>query len=75
MSETIRFNFPAPVIYGSVDRLRKGVRAFLQEEVRSGGFRPVTDCWCSGIDPEFSRKLGQKGWLGVPGQSNMEAAN
>lgn len=63
--ERLRFNFPAPVIDESVDRLRKEVRAFLQEEVGNGGFRPVTDCWCAGIDPEFSRKLGQKGWLGV----------
>lgn len=65
MPETIRFNFPAPVIDDSVDRLRREVRAFLQEEIRNGGFQPVTDCWCSGIDPEFSRKLGQRGWLGV----------
>jgi len=63
--ENIRFNFPAPDIDESVDRLRKDVRNFLQEEIRGGGFQPVTDCWCSGIDPEFSRKLGQKGWLGV----------
>ncbi|WP_166261982.1 acyl-CoA dehydrogenase family protein [Marinobacter salicampi] len=65
MSETIRFNFPAPVIDDSVNRLRREVRAFLHEEIRRGSFRPVTDCWCSGIDPDFSRKLGQRGWLGV----------
>ncbi|MEX0604515.1 MAG: acyl-CoA dehydrogenase family protein [Marinobacter sp.] len=65
MSENIRFNFPAPVIDESVERLRMEVRAFLQDEIRKGGFRPVTDCWCSGIDPAFSRKLGQRGWLGV----------
>ena len=63
--ESIRFNFPAPEIDESVDELRKEVRAFLKEEVRSGGFVPVTDCWCAGVDPDFSRKLGQKGWIGV----------
>ncbi|RBW51262.1 acyl-CoA dehydrogenase family protein [Marinobacter sp. F3R11] len=63
--ESVRFNFPAPQIDESVDELRKEVRAFLEEEVRSGGFTPVTDCWCAGIDPEFSRKLGEKGWIGV----------
>jgi alkylation response protein AidB-like acyl-CoA dehydrogenase len=65
MSENIRFNFPSPVADESVERLRKEVRTFLQDEIRNGGFRPATDCWCSGIDPEFSRKLGQRGWLGV----------
>lgn len=63
--DSIRFNFPAPVIDESVDRLRKDVRSFLQEESRNGSFRPGTDCWCAGIDPEFSRKLGQHGWIGV----------
>ncbi|GAA0688455.1 acyl-CoA dehydrogenase family protein [Marinobacterium maritimum] len=61
----IRFNFPAPVIDASVDRLRQEVRAFLREEVKRGSFEPVTDCWCAGIDTEFSRKLGQQGWIGV----------
>ncbi|MEP4392292.1 acyl-CoA dehydrogenase family protein, partial [Marinobacter sp.] len=63
--ESVRFSFPAPEIDESVDELRKEVRAFLKEEVRSGGFVPVTDCWCAGVDPDFSRKLGQKGWIGV----------
>jgi alkylation response protein AidB-like acyl-CoA dehydrogenase len=63
--ESARFKFPAPQIVESIDELRKEVRAFLEEEVRSGGFVPMTDCWCAGIDPEFSRKLGQKGWIGV----------
>ncbi|MEP1214172.1 MAG: acyl-CoA dehydrogenase family protein [Marinobacter sp.] len=63
--ESVRFKFPAPEIDGSIDELRKEVRTFLDTEVRSGGFIPVTDCWCAGVDPEFSRKLGQKGWIGV----------
>ena len=63
--DSIRFNFPAPVIEDSVDQLRKDVRSFLQEEIRHGSFRPTADCWCAGIDPGFSRKLGQRGWIGV----------
>ncbi|MEO0551152.1 MAG: acyl-CoA dehydrogenase family protein [Pseudomonadota bacterium] len=45
--------------------LRSDVRAFLQFERDTGGFRPVADCWVSGARPEFSRKLGQRGWLGM----------
>jgi alkylation response protein AidB-like acyl-CoA dehydrogenase len=63
--ESVRFKFPAPKIDGSIDELRHEVRTFLEEEVRSGGFVPVTDCWCAGVDLEFSRKLGQRGWIGV----------
>jgi len=60
-----RFNFPAPELDQSIYDLRSEVRAFLQDEIREGGFTPVTDCWCAGVDPGFSRKLGKKGWLGV----------
>jgi alkylation response protein AidB-like acyl-CoA dehydrogenase len=60
-----RFNFPAPELDQSIYDLRSEVRAFLQDEIREGGFTPVTDCWCAGVDPDFSRKLGKKGWLGV----------
>lgn len=63
--ESVRFNFPAPVIDESVDELRQQVRMFLRGEVRNAGFVPLADCWCAGIDLEFSRKLGQKGWIGV----------
>lgn len=63
--ESIRFNFPAPVTDESVHRLRIEVRTFLQEEIRLGSFRPGADCWCAGIDAEFSRKLGRNGWIGV----------
>ncbi|MBK1875033.1 acyl-CoA dehydrogenase family protein [Marinobacter sp. 1-3A] len=61
----IRFNFPAPEIDQSINELRNEVRAFLHEEIRGGGFVPVADCWCAGVDRNFSRKLGQKGWIGV----------
>lgn len=65
MTQSIRFRFPAPEIDESVERLRREVRTFLRDEISTGGFQPVTDCWCSGIDPGFSRKLGERGWLGV----------
>lgn len=45
--------------------LRAQVRAFLAEEVASGAFVPSPDSWLSGVDPVMSRKLGQRGWLGM----------
>lgn len=46
-------------------RLRESVRAFLDEETSSGGFVPMVDGWVQGHSPEFSRKLGERGWLGM----------
>ncbi|MDO6459670.1 acyl-CoA dehydrogenase family protein [Granulosicoccaceae sp. 1_MG-2023] len=62
---SIGFDFPAPQADASVDELRREVRSFLDEEARQGGFVPLADCWCAGIDPGFSRKLGARGWIGV----------
>ncbi|KAA1172448.1 acyl-CoA dehydrogenase [Marinobacter salinexigens] len=63
--DNVRFNFPAPEIDETVEALRMEVRQFLREEIQNGGFVPVTDCWCAGVDLEFSRKLGAKGWIGI----------
>jgi acyl-CoA dehydrogenase len=49
----------------STDALRAEVRAFLHEELATGGFAPMCDCWIRGSSKEFSRKLGQRGWLGM----------
>lgn len=45
--------------------LRAEVRAFLREEIASGAFEPECDSWLRGFDRDFSRKLGQRGWLGM----------
>jgi acyl-CoA dehydrogenase len=45
--------------------LREAVRAFLDEEIRAGSFRPAVDSWVQGHSPEFSRKLAARGWLGM----------
>jgi len=49
----------------STHALRQEVRQFLREEIASGGFVPIIDCWVRGSSPEFSRKLGARGWLGM----------
>ena len=41
--------------------LRREVRDFLAGE----DFTPRCDGWLTGFDPAFSRKLGERGWLGM----------
>lgn len=45
--------------------LRAEVRAFVRDEIASGGFVPVVDCWLNSWDESFSRKLAARGWLGM----------
>ena len=60
-----RFRFPR-VEFGPEERaLREEVRAFIREERASGGFTPMADSWGSGWSPEWSRKMGARGWLGM----------
>lgn len=47
------------------DDLRTDVRRFLASEQDQGTFTPRCDNWLGGVDPEFSRKLGNRGWLGM----------
>ena len=60
-----QFRFPVAPTSAEESALRHRVRAFLQAERDNGGFVPVPDCWISGVSPEFSRKLGQQGWIGM----------
>ncbi|MBA5849008.1 acyl-CoA dehydrogenase [Gordonia amicalis] len=45
--------------------LRAEVREFLRAEIDSGAFTPDVDSWMTGFDPTFSRRLGERGWLGM----------
>src|SRR3954471_9338193 len=49
----------------AAEQVRSEVRAFLAEEMAAGSFTTHVDTWLSGVDPAFSRKLGQRGWLGM----------
>ncbi|WP_168701316.1 acyl-CoA dehydrogenase family protein [Gordonia paraffinivorans] len=48
-----------------LEALRADVRAFLRDEIDRGAFEPDVDSWMTGFDPEFSRRLGERGWLGM----------
>ena len=45
-------------------QLRREVRAFLRDEIAAGTWRPAGD-FCSHFSPEFSQKVGAKGWIGL----------
>jgi alkylation response protein AidB-like acyl-CoA dehydrogenase len=49
----------------AAERVRAEVREFLAAELAAGTFTPHVDTWLSGVDPAFSKKLGQRGWLGM----------
>jgi len=59
------FRFPADAADDEEKELRTEVRRFLQLQRINGGFTPCADCWVSGVNPAFSAKLGQQGWLGM----------
>jgi len=49
----------------AAEQVRAEVRDFLAAELAAGTFQTHVDTWLSGVDPAFSRKLGERGWLGM----------
>jgi len=47
------------------ETLRREIRQFIQEEIESGSIEPKCDCWLSGFSEEFSKKIGERGWIGM----------
>lgn len=47
------------------EKLRQEIRQFLEEELKNGSFEVHCDAWMGGYSPEFSRKIGQRGWIGL----------
>jgi alkylation response protein AidB-like acyl-CoA dehydrogenase len=54
-----------PGVAASCHKLREEVRAFLSDELAAGRFVPRCDAWLSGWDPGFSRRLAERGWIGM----------
>jgi hypothetical protein len=48
-----------------MEELRREVRQFIKEELENGSFEPMCDTWLSGFSKEFSKKLGERGWIGM----------
>ncbi|MGV0833961.1 acyl-CoA dehydrogenase family protein [Mycolicibacterium thermoresistibile] len=47
------------------DALRAEVRSFLAECIDAGEFRPGIDTWLTEWNPDFSRRLAARGWVGM----------
>lgn len=58
------FRFEAVEMPPGAAALRAEVRAFLEAEIGKGGFVPNVGAMVAG-DPEFSRKCGERGYLGM----------
>jgi alkylation response protein AidB-like acyl-CoA dehydrogenase len=59
------FNFEPLALPAQTAGLRREVREFLREELVAMTPRQRAHTW-QGFDAEFSRKLGEKGWIGMP---------
>lgn len=60
-----RFNFPVVRPDPALEDLRAELQTFLREEREAGNFRPEPECWMASADPEFSKKMGRRGWIGL----------
>ncbi|MFW2241362.1 acyl-CoA dehydrogenase family protein [Rhodococcus opacus] len=45
--------------------LREEIRNLLAAEGTAGNFVPRVDNWLQGWDPDFTRKLAARGWVGM----------
>jgi alkylation response protein AidB-like acyl-CoA dehydrogenase len=45
--------------------LRREVRAFVADEIAQHRWDPGVDSWLTGWDPSFSKRLAERGWLGM----------
>lgn len=57
--------FSLPELSSDLEGFRGEVRAFIREELRTGGFVPECNAWMEGFAPAFSRKLAKRGWIGM----------
>jgi len=58
------FRFEPVRLPAAAEDLRREVRAFLAEEQARGAFTPSRNSW-STFDPEFSRRCGERGFIGM----------
>jgi len=64
LAQPLPFTFNLATLPAETNRLRTEVRDFLAREIEAIPFEKRAQSW-SGFDPAFSRKLGERGWLGL----------
>ncbi|HEX9975691.1 MAG TPA: acyl-CoA dehydrogenase family protein [Dehalococcoidales bacterium] len=47
------------------EKFRQEIREFLEAEIEQGTFKPSCDAWIQGYSPDFTKKVAQKGWIGL----------
>ncbi|MBI4284341.1 MAG: acyl-CoA dehydrogenase family protein [Chloroflexi bacterium] len=47
------------------EQFRQEVRSFLEGEIRQGYWTPACDAWIQGCSPDFTKRVAQKGWIGL----------
>mgnify|MGYP005692755007 FL=1 len=60
-----KFNFPSIEETNDLSELRKDVRSFITNSLNDKEFEPAADAWVFSANPQFSKKLGSMGWLGM----------
>jgi len=46
-------------------QLRREVQDFLEDELAQGLWQPQCDAWIQGFDPGFTRRVAERGWIGL----------
>jgi 3-oxocholest-4-en-26-oyl-CoA dehydrogenase alpha subunit len=47
------------------EKFREEVADFLKDEISKGLWKPSCDAWIQGQDPAFTKRVAQKGWIGL----------
>ena len=58
-------NLPRVEFTEEQQNFRQEVRAYLHELIKEGVFETQIDSWLSGYSREFSKLIGEKGWIGM----------
>jgi alkylation response protein AidB-like acyl-CoA dehydrogenase len=47
------------------EKFRQEIRDFLEGEIKQGLWEPSCDAWIMAHDPEFTKRVAKKGWIGL----------
>ncbi|WNC12281.1 acyl-CoA dehydrogenase family protein [Brevibacillus brevis] len=56
---------PVVELSEEIRKVRREIREFIFQELEKGTIQPRCDSWLSGYSAEFSRMLGERGWIGM----------